>query len=174
MIPMPETFDQYRTRVLSYLGKRDPLRVQRRTPVEIERLLERVPRVTLLRRPAEDKWSILQIVAHLADAELAMTWRLRSMIATPGVPLAWWNEAIWAQRLEYQKIPWRDSLARFRSLRMANLSLLKSLPSTLCDTCFGIHETRGRQSVREFVTLEAAHDLNHLRQIKALLDPEAH
>ena len=167
---MVETFDQYRARILSYLGSRDPLHVQRRTPTEIERLLKGVPRATLLRRPAEDKWSIVEIIAHLADAELAMTWRLRSMIATPGVPLAWWNEAIWAQRLEYQKVPWRASSARFRSLRVANLSILTSLPSALWDACFGIHETRGRQSVREFVTLEAAHDLNHLRQIRALLN----
>jgi hypothetical protein len=167
---MAETFDQYRTRVLSYLGNRDPLRVQRRTPTEIERLLKSVPRATLLRRPAEDKWSIVEIVAHLADAELAMTWRLRSMVATPGVPLAWWNEAIWAQRLEYQKVPWRASSARFRSLRVANLSILTSLPNALWDACFGIHDTRGRQSVREFVTLEAAHDINHLRQIRALLN----
>ncbi len=167
---MAETFDQYRTRLLSYLGSRDPLRVQRRTPTEIERLLKSVPRATLLRRAAEDKWSIVEIIAHLADAELAMTWRLRSMVATPGVPLAWWNEAIWAQRLEYQKVPWRDSSARFKSLRVANLSILTSLPSALWDACFGIHETRGRQSVREFVTLEAAHDLNHLRQIRALLN----
>src|SRR5262245_47965420 len=102
---MTETFDQYRTRVLSYLGGRDPLRVQRRTPTEIARLLKSIPRATLLRHPAEDKWSIVEIVAHLADAELAMTWRLRSMVATPGVPLAWWNEAVWARRLKYQRVP---------------------------------------------------------------------
>jgi DinB superfamily len=39
----------------------------------------------LIRRPAPEKWSIAEIVAHLADAELAMGWRLRNMLATPGV-----------------------------------------------------------------------------------------
>ncbi|HLK19411.1 MAG TPA: DinB family protein [Bryobacteraceae bacterium] len=39
----------------------------------------------LIRRPAPEKWSIAEIVAHLADAELAMGWRLRNMLANPGV-----------------------------------------------------------------------------------------
>ena len=35
--------------------------------------------------------------------------------------------------------------------------------------CYGVHEVRGRQTVEEFVRLEAAHDLNHLRQINRVL-----
>lgn len=35
--------------------------------------------------------------------------------------------------------------------------------------CYGVHEVRGRQTVKEFVRLEAAHDLNHLRQIDRIL-----
>jgi len=168
---MTESFPEYRTRVLGYLGSRDPVGVLRVSPRKLARLLTGVSRAVLTRRPAPGKWSVLEIVAHVADAELALSWRLRSAIAAPGVALAWWDESVWAERLGYQAIPWRVSVGRFRALRLANLGLLRSLPLTAWDESYGTHPKRGRQSVREFVTLEAAHDLNHLRQVRALITP---
>ena len=88
---MSETFAQYQSRVLGYLGSRDPIRVQRATPAALERRLRGQSRAVLARRPAPEQWSIAEIVAHLADAELAMGWRLRGMLASPGVELAWWD-----------------------------------------------------------------------------------
>ena len=164
---MTESFAQYRTRVLGYLGSRDPVGVLRGTPGQLVRLLTGASRTVLATRPVVGQWSVVEIVAHLADAELAFSWRIRNAIASPGAALAWWDEAVWAERLGYQSIPWRASLGRFRALRLANLSLLGSLPPAAWDSCYGTHAKRGRQSVRDFVTLEAAHDLNHLRQIRA-------
>ena len=51
----------------------------------------------------------------------------------------------------------------------AELRLLVRVPRPWWDTCAGVHQVRGRQTVAEFVTLEAAHDLNHLRQIDRIL-----
>jgi DinB superfamily len=166
---MTESFPEYRARVLAYLGSRDPVGVLRFTPIHLSRLLTGASRAVLATRPAAGKWSIVEIVAHLADAELAMSWRIRNAIASPGVDLAWWDESVWAERLGYQNIPWRVSLSRFKALRLANLALLRSIPPAAWDSCYGTHAKRGRQTVRDFVTLEAAHDLNHLRQVKALL-----
>lgn len=166
---MTETFAEYRVRVLGYLGTRDPIRVQRATPGALERRIRELPRAVATRRPAPGKWSIAEIVAHLADAELAMGWRLRSMLATPGVALAWWDQDQWASRLGYAARPVGESAAFFRALRMANLHLLVGVPRRWWDACTGVHEVRGRQTVAEFVALEAAHDLNHLRQIDGIL-----
>ena len=98
---MAETFEAYRTRVLSYLGDEEPIGVQQATPSQLDRRLRDVAPDELIRRPAPEKWSIAEIVAHLADAELAMGWRLRNMLANPGVALTWWDEAAWAERLGY-------------------------------------------------------------------------
>jgi|SRR5580700_11603598 hypothetical protein len=76
---MAETFQAYRTRVLSYLGDEEPIGVQQATPSQLESRLRDVAPEDLIRRPAPEKWSIAEIVAHLADAELAMGWRLRNM-----------------------------------------------------------------------------------------------
>ena len=167
--PMVETFEAYRTRVLSYLGDEDPIGVQQATPSQLDRRLRDVVPEELIRRPAPEKWSIAEIVAHLADAELAMGWRLRNMLANPGVALTWWDQAVWAERLGYAKQDASLSAGVFRALRESNLRLLESVPRARWVECYGVHEVRGRQTVEEFVRLEAAHDLNHLRQIDRIL-----
>jgi hypothetical protein len=143
--------------------------VQRDTPSQLDRRLRDVAQEELIRRPAPEKWSVAEIVAHLADAELAMGWRLRNMLANPGVALAWWDEAVWAERLGYARQDAKLSAEVFRVLRESNLRLLESVPRAQWVECYGVHDTRGRQTVEEFVRMEAAHDLNHLRQIDRIL-----
>jgi hypothetical protein len=155
--------------VLGYLGRRDPMRVLATTPSRLARLVEGRRRSALSRRPAPGKWSTVEIVAHLVDAEIAFGWRIRSMIASPGVSLAWWDEHLWAEKCAYAQIPVLESLATFRALRSSNLALLRRVPSEAQASAYGTHDKRGRQSVREFVVMEAAHDLNHLLQVQGLL-----
>ena len=62
----------------------------------------------------------------------------------------------------------RVSLATFRTLREANLALLKSVPRKLWDN-YGVHQERGNESVSHVVRMVAGHDLNHLRQVEAIL-----
>src|SRR5262245_53571639 len=166
---MTESFAEYRQRVLGYLGRRDPMRVLATTPKRLAGLIKGQRRPALARRPAPGKWSTVEIVAHLADAELAFGWRIRSMLASPGVSLAWWDEHLWSQKCVYARVPVRESLATFSALRSSNLALLRRVPQAARAAAYGVHDKRGRQSVREFVVLEAAHDLNHLSQIQGLL-----
>lgn len=166
---MAETFEEYSRRVLSYLGEQDPLEVQRATPGEIASRLDGVADDVVSWRPAPGKWSVREIIAHLADAELAMGWRVRNMLANPGVALAWWDEAEWADQLGYARQPVAQSAAVFGALRESNLRLLATVERSRWDDCYGVHEVRGRQTVRDFVRLEAAHDLNHLLQIDHIL-----
>ena len=166
---MAESFDEYRRRVLGYLGSRDPIRVLVATPGRLTRLIAGRSRRELARRPAAGKWSVQEIVAHLADAELAFGWRIRNISVTPGLALEWWDEHLWSERLCYSRIPTQASLDAFEAGRRANVSVLRRVPVHVRARAYGVHSKRGRHTLREFVTMEAAHDLNHLSQIKALL-----
>ena len=149
-----------------YPGARLSRPLPQATPSQLERRLCAMSTPEeLIRRPAPEKWSIAEIVAHLADAELAMGWRLRNMLASPGVALPWWDEAVWAERLGYAQREASLSAGVCRALRESSLRLLESVPRARRVECYGVREVRGRQTVEEFVRLEAAHDLNHLRQI---------
>ena len=100
------------------------------------------------RRPAPGKWSVVEIVAHLADAELAMGWRFRNMLATPGVSLQWWDEQLWSEVCGYSRVPVAKSLGVFRTLRDANLALLRSVPRQRWQSSYGVHDKRGRRTGR--------------------------
>jgi len=166
-----ESFPAYRRRILGYLGTRDPIRVQKTTAARLARLIEEIPPRVMRRRPAPGSWSILEVLVHMVDAELAYGWRLRNMLATPGVALPWWDQDEWARRLAYPRRRPVQAVDWFRALRESNLALLAAVPRRRWSTCFGIHEVRGRISVLELVRQEAGHDLAHLLQIRRLLVP---
>ncbi len=78
---------------------------------------------------APGKWSIRQIVAHLADTELVAAHRFRQVIAEDNPTLIAFNQEAWAARLDYARRKPKQSLETFRRLRAENHDLLKELPA---------------------------------------------
>jgi hypothetical protein len=169
---VPETVQEYTQRLLSYAGSKDPLRLQQAAPRKLAALLKGKNMKQLMRRPAPNKWSVAEVIAHLADAELAISWRLRQVLSSNATPLQAYDQDLWAKTFNYAKRDPKQSLASFRSLREANLALLKSVPRKLWDN-YGVHQERGNESVNHIVRMVSGHDLNHLLQIERILKREA-
>ena len=163
---MKETPKQYIKRILSNLGKQHPLSVQAATPKKIERLIRRMTPAQMRRRPAKGKWSISEILAHLADTELVGGYRIRTILSKSGTSIQAFDQDDWARDGQYARRDPKRSLATFRALRGANLSLLKSLKQRQWSN-FGMHSERGKETIRHVVEMFAGHDLNHLKQIEA-------
>jgi hypothetical protein len=62
------------------------LKVQRKTPKKLAGLIRGLSRKQLTRKPAPGKWSISEILAHLADTEIVIAWRLRHSLGNNGAP----------------------------------------------------------------------------------------
>ena len=167
---MPETAQQYTARLLNYSGEKDPLRLQQAAPAKLASLVKGKTRKQLTRRPAPGKWSVAEIMAHLADAEIAISWRIRQILAKNAIPIQAYDQDAWADTFQYAKRDPRQSLANFRGLREANLALLKSVPRKLWEN-YGVHEERGNETIAHIVRMVSGHDINHLRQIEAILKP---
>ena len=165
---MQETLQDYTQRLLSYGEGKDPLRLQQAAPQKLAVMLKGKTGKQLMRRPAPDKWSVAEIVAHLADAELATSWRIRQILSNNAVPIQSYDQNLWAKTFDYAHRDPRQSLANFRILREANVALLKSVPRKLWDN-YGVHEERGNESISHVVRMVAGHDLNHLQQIQRIL-----
>jgi uncharacterized damage-inducible protein DinB len=165
---MQETVEQYKRRIIGYLGDQDPMRVQAATIGKIERLVKNVPSAKLQKRPAPGKWSVAEILAHLADCEMIAGYRMRSILGAPGTPIDAFDQDKWAESQNYAKSDLRMSLRVWRALREANLALLKSLRKEQ-RTQFGVHAERGEESIERILQWMAGHDINHLRQIEAIL-----
>ena len=74
---MKETPQEYTRRILGHVEGQDPLKVEARTAMKLERLINGVPASKLRKRPAPGKWSVAEILAHLADSEIVRGWRMR-------------------------------------------------------------------------------------------------
>ena len=147
---------------------RDPLVAQRETPALLAELIADASDSQLTTRPGKDKWSIGEILAHLAEDELASAWRYRQMVEHSGIALGGFDQDLWAQKGDYASRLPQESLELFRLLRMANLQLLQQLAPEQWE-CFGIHAERGRITVRELAAHMAGHDANHVEQIRNIL-----
>jgi hypothetical protein len=165
---MNETPQQYAQRVTGYLDGRDPMTVLSSTPSELETLIKGCSRTSLDAPPAPDKWSVTTIVAHLADSEIVYGFRLRLMVAASGCAIQATDQDAWAVAFDYAAQDPAVSIEDFRVNRARTLRMLEALSMSQWD-CYGVHSERGRETVRRVVELVAGHDINHLRQIRAIL-----
>ncbi len=139
---MPETQAQYKARILRHVAGREPLPLLAAAPATLEALLASVPSALCTRRPAPEKWSIQEIVAHLADDELVGAYRVRLILAAPGTAIQAFDQDRWAETGRYAATdPWR-ALALFRALREANLALWHRLSPAEWERA-GVHAERG-------------------------------
>ena len=154
----------YTAAILDLLGTRDPIDVLERTPGAIRGAIAGVSDAQLSQPESQGKWSLRQVVQHLADAELVWGYRLRMVLAQERPPLTGYDQDLWAERLHYDRAPMDEALDQFAVLRRSNLRLLADAsPGDLARV--GVHAERGEESVGHIIRLNAGHDLLHLRQL---------
>jgi hypothetical protein len=122
----------------------------------------------LAHAPQRGDWSAAEVAAHMADAEMVYSVRVRMMLTDDNPSLTGYDEKAWASRLSMCDENVAASVARFRVLRDANLRLYESLePAEWSRT--GVHEERGLVTVRNIIETLIGHDREHLDQIRKLL-----
>jgi DinB superfamily len=162
------TAAEYKARILSYVEGKDPVEVQRETPELLAQLIQGVPDAQLRARPAADKWSVNELLAHFAEAEMGAFWRYRQMIEHNGCSLPSYDQELWSTLGDYPSQDPRDSLQLFTFLRRANLAMFGRLTPEQWQR-YGVHTERGEMSVRDLALQIAGHDVNHLQQARAIL-----
>lgn len=165
---MVETAAQYVARILSHVEGQDALAVLASTPDRLNALLQTTTREDWTSRPAPGRWSAGEVLAHLADCEVVAGWRVRSILATDGVALQPFDQDVWAQAFRYEDVDVGEALATFTAGRASLLSLLARVEPGRLEH-HGMHAERGKETVAHLIRLYAGHDLNHLKQIEALV-----
>ncbi|MGQ0734868.1 MAG: DinB family protein [Acidobacteriota bacterium] len=157
----------YTSAVLDLLGTRDPLEVLESTVGQLHAVVAGLSRQAASQAESPGKWSVRQVLRHLADSELVWGYRLRLVLAHDRPALAGYDQDLWADRLGYDEAEMNDSLEVFAVLRRANLGLLKDAsPEDLARV--GVHAERGEESVAHMVRLYAGHDLLHIAQLERI------
>jgi hypothetical protein len=178
------SFDAYRA--LPIDARLDRLR---RTPAALDAAIAGKPDAALGRRPAVDAWSAKEIVCHLRDVEELFQVRFHTVLAldeprilvlgaTPD-DLAPWriggaighplDPVRWVEDRQYARSETHDALSSFRRRRGEVLTLLDAASAADWDRA-GIHLSRGRLTLGDWVASLAAHDDNHIDQLRRALD----
>jgi len=114
---------------------------------------------------AGGKWSVRQIVCHLADAEAVGVMRFRQLIAEENPSMPAWDQEAWATRLDSDQRKISQALEIFRILRAANYALLKDQPEASFERA-GVHSKRGPLTLLQMLRMYAEHVENHVKQLQ--------
>ena len=154
--------------LLDLLGSQDPLAVLGEQLPWLERRTAGLDEAELRRAERPGKWSVIEVIQHLADAELVTSFRTRMVLIEDEPELQGYDQDRWATGLRYVEVPLDLALAQLRGLRAANLRLWRTLtPEQRQRT--GLHSERGPESVDLIIRMMAGHDLVHRRQIDRIL-----
>lgn len=138
------------------------------TARELVALLATATATAVHRAPAEGEWSPATVVAHLADAELVYSVRIRMTVTADRPHLAAFDENAWVRRFAELETDPKESLARWRALRDANVRVFESLEPDEWKL-IALHAERGELSVAHIADVMVHHDRAHLAQIRAAL-----
>jgi hypothetical protein len=139
-----------------------------KSPKEIAAAVSGLAPAVLRYKPAPDKWSILEILGHLADIEIVYAYRLRQMLADDKPVIAPMDQNAWAKNLGYMDTPAAELVALYGLNRHHNLRLLRRLrPEDLGRSAFH-PESKRDVTVATLIEMMSGHGPNHLQQIETL------
>lgn len=113
------------------------------------------------------KWSIRQIVCHLADTELVTAIRFRAILSEDNPTVHAFDQNAWAEKLDYHKRKFSQTLESFRRLRSENHELIRELG----EDAFArkaIHSKRGEMTLLDFLRLFTHHVESHAKQVQTV------
>jgi DinB superfamily len=120
--------DAYRRSLLAALGERDPAEVLAAGPAAVRRLLGEAGPVMRV-RPEPAEWSVLECLAHLADAELIIAARLRWIAAEDEPDIVGYDQDLWVSELHEVDTDPEILLGAYAANRRWNLALWDRVPA---------------------------------------------
>jgi len=144
------------------------LEAAEKSPKEIAAAVSGLSPAALHYKPAPEKWSILEILGHLADIEIVYAYRLRQMLADQNPIIAPMDQNAWARNLGYMDMAAPELVAVYGLNRHHNLRLLRRLKAADLEKSAFHPERKQDVTVARLVEMMAGHGVDHLAQIERL------
>lgn len=133
--------------------------------VLLKAALDGVGEEELLFKPAENKWSIKEVVIHVCDAEMVAIDRMKRIISEDNPLLFKFDPDAWASRLNYQSLDMQSYLTMFGALRSSMSVVLSGLSDEDWQRT-GVHNIAGKQTLQDVVSMFVGHVDRHIQQIE--------
>lgn len=147
------------------MNKEELLKSYRHGYDDLAAIIETADKHMLYFKPAEDKWSAVEIIVHITDAECNGNVRIRKAIAESGSKVDVYDHNAWAKALDYQNRDAVTSLALFKLLRLNNYQVLSSLNDETWNN-YVIHPDHGKITLLDILRIYTDHLHTHVKQIQ--------
>ena len=138
-----------------------------KTPILIETMLRDLPEDLLRWKPAPERWSIAEVLGHLADIEMVYADRTRRIVTEESPTLEKYDTAGTVVIGDCVHGSASENLAFFIKTRRSTVILLRSIPADSGER-EATHSELGHITLHQMLSEWASHDLGHLRQIAEL------
>jgi hypothetical protein len=136
-----------------------------RAPEVLAAALRQFPKKMWLYKPAPERWSIHEIILHLADSEANAYIRCRRLIAEPGKPVLTYDASVWAGTLGYFHQSTKEAFELLRRLRRMTYQLLVNLPEQVWSNTVEQPE-QGTLSLDQWLEMQERHIPHHIEQMR--------
>lgn len=137
-------------------------------PVIFERLLGHVPEAALDARPDPERFTIREVMCHLADWEPFFLERLQGTVSADDYRIVAYDEGQLAIDHDYAHQDVGAALARFKAGRERYCAYVATLDGAALDRT-AYHPERGRLTAGDLIAIVVGHDVYHIEQISARL-----
>jgi uncharacterized damage-inducible protein DinB len=140
----------------------------RHSPAILQRLVAQIPKARFAEPGTETRFSILEMVCHIADFETVFFDRIRAAVETdvPQFASVDISARVIEQRYADQNLD--EQLTKFAEGRKTTIAYLESLDDT--QLARELIQSFGRMTVKEFVSVMAGHDVYHIEQLTGYLE----
>jgi len=128
--------------------------------------LREIPHEAWMFKPSVDDWCIHEIIVHMGDSESMAALRCRKLIVEPGSTLMGYEEARWANALDYRKQDPNDSLEIIQLARRTTYNLLKTLSDEVFTHSVIHPEYNDKYTFEKWLDIYARHIPDHIEQIQ--------
>ncbi|MGI4757964.1 MAG: DinB family protein [Janthinobacterium lividum] len=145
----------------------DPVEIMQGASAALRTIVDRLGPEAVDRKPAPEKWSVREILCHIADCEVAWAWRLRLIYGSDHPELQPFEQDPWARAYVGPQHTAEAALVAFTALRTWNLAFIQSF--TEADKQRTAHHPEiGDLTLWTVVEIAAGHDLHHLQSMGKL------
>ena len=128
--------------------------------------LAEAPPEAWLFKPEPKEWSVHEVIIHLADSESNAALRARKLIVEPGGALMGYDQALWADELNYHDHSYEDALEVLRLARKTTHQLLKKQPDEVFEHTVTHPEYEEPYTFEQCLDIYSAHIPGHIGQIR--------
>lgn len=132
---------------------------------QLTEALEQFPKEMWEFKPSAGRWSIHEILVHIADSEANAFVKCRKLIAQPGKSVNDYDQDVWSEALHYRKQSLDAALELFKLLRQNTYTLIKEIPDTTWSNATG-YGGEGIVTLDHWLEIYANHVTDHIKQMK--------